>query len=121
MLVETCCASFLNILASFGSVFQGDHAGVEIATSAHDHWLQRYGLLNDKSRLIASRCLRSPSHLQGLVIDDYFSASVEDAAGKNEDSVAAKWLTCQTCCEWLSFVLDHFRHIRSFGLLVGAL
>ena len=65
-----------NVWASFGSVFQGDRAGVEIATSAHEHWLQRYGLLDDKSRLIASRCLGSPSHLQGLVIDDYFSAIV---------------------------------------------
>eukprot|EP00435_Cladocopium_sp_Y103_P033434 s3041_g8.t1 len=75
----------------FGSVLQGDHAGVEIATSAHESWLREYGLLDDSSRLTASKCLRSSSSLQGLVIDDYFAASVEPAHSKNEDSVAYQY------------------------------
>eukprot|EP00435_Cladocopium_sp_Y103_P059653 s1616_g21.t1 len=81
---------------SFASVLQGDHAGVEIATSAHERWLQDYGLLDGSSRLVASRCLRSPSHLQGLVIDDYFSASVESLSTSNADSAAA-W--CYKRCQ----------------------
>eukprot|EP00435_Cladocopium_sp_Y103_P063603 s567_g25.t1 len=74
----------------FGSVLQGDHAGVEIATAAHEQWLQNYGLLSEESRLIASRCLRSPSSLQGLVIDDYFAASVEKREVSNDASEAAR-------------------------------
>eukprot|EP00435_Cladocopium_sp_Y103_P033529 s567_g8.t1 len=73
----------------FGSVLQGDHAGVEIATSAHENWLKAYGLLDEQSRLVASRSLRSDSLAQGLVIDDYFAASVEDVGTANEDSAAA--------------------------------
>jgi hypothetical protein len=74
---------------SFASVLQGDHAGVEIATDAHERWLQQYGLLDERSRMTASRCLRSSSLLQGLVIDDYFAASVEGVGASNSDSKAA--------------------------------
>ena len=73
----------------FGSILQGDHVGVEIATSAHEHWLRRHGLLDEASRLVASRCLRSNRFLQGLVIDDYFAASVEDRKTVNSASIAA--------------------------------
>lgn len=72
----------------FNSILQGDHAGVEIATSAHEAWLQSYGLLDDFSRLTASRCLRSSKLLQGLVIDDYFAASVEPRLSSPESSAA---------------------------------
>ena len=40
-------------------------------TAAREKWLQQYQLLDEQSRLIASRCLRSPCLLQGLVIDDF--------------------------------------------------
>ena len=63
--------------------------GVEIATSAHDYWLRRHGLLDETSRLVASRCLRSDRLLQGLVIDDYFAASIEDRKTDNSASRAA--------------------------------
>ena len=76
--------------ACFRSFLQGDHAGVEIATDAHQNWLMKYGLLSNSTRLVASRSLRSPSHLEGLVIDDYFSASVEPRGSRNEDSRAAE-------------------------------
>lgn len=80
----------------FGSVLQGGHAGVEIATSAasaHEKLLQRYDLLDDESRLVASRCLRSSSLLQGLVIDDSLAASVEERSTYNSDSKAAACYT----------------------------
>ena len=76
----------------FGSVLQGDHAGVEIATSAasaHEQFLQRYDLLDDESRLVA----RSSSLLQGLVIDDSLAASVEERSTYNGDSKAAACFT----------------------------
>eukprot|EP00435_Cladocopium_sp_Y103_P013722 s2211_g3.t1 len=73
----------------FGSVLQGDHAGVEVATSAHENWLKTHGLLDEYSRLVASRCLRSERLAQGLVIDDYFAASVESVDTANEHSLAA--------------------------------
>eukprot|EP00435_Cladocopium_sp_Y103_P019932 s4028_g4.t2 len=78
------------VWACFGSILQGDHAGVEIATSAHERWLQQFGLLDDYSRLVASRSLRSSRLLQGLVIDDYFAASVEEVSTLNADSRAAE-------------------------------
>eukprot|EP00435_Cladocopium_sp_Y103_P047077 s582_g13.t1 len=78
-----------NLWVCFASVLQGDHAGVEIATSAHEQWLQYYNLLDEHSRLVASRSLRSSSLLQGLVIDDYFAVSVEEVSTKNCDSTAA--------------------------------
>eukprot|EP00435_Cladocopium_sp_Y103_P028739 s1351_g7.t1 len=73
---------------SFGSVLQGDHAGVEIATAAHECWLQEFGLLHERSRLVASRSLRDRKLLQGLVIDDFFAASVENRATPNAQSKA---------------------------------
>lgn len=58
-------------------------------TAAREQWLQQYQLLDEQSRLIASRCLRSPCLLQGLVIDIFFAASVEGKYTANEESQAA--------------------------------
>eukprot|EP00435_Cladocopium_sp_Y103_P038170 s3587_g10.t1 len=82
-----------HLWVSFGSVLQGDHAGVEIATAAHECWLEEFGLLQKPDRLVASHSLRSTSHLQGLVIDDYFAASVEKREKPNSESVAAHCYT----------------------------
>eukprot|EP00435_Cladocopium_sp_Y103_P050885 s1879_g15.t1 len=82
-----------HVWACFGSILQGDHAGVEVATSAHEQWLREFGLLKDESRLTASRCLRSDRQLQGLVIDDYFAVSVEPISSDNKDSAAFKCYT----------------------------
>ena len=49
-----------NLWVCFGSALQGDHAGVEIATAAHERWLQDYGLLKEPNRLTASHCLQVP-------------------------------------------------------------
>ena len=63
--------------ACFDSILQGDHAGVEIATDAHTQLLQSYGLLSEDVQLIASRPCYDDSAVQGLVIDDFFSVSID--------------------------------------------
>eukprot|EP00438_Fugacium_kawagutii_P023074 Skav201172 [mRNA] locus=scaffold65:774040:778439:- [translate_table: standard] len=55
-----------------------DHAGVEIATQAHTSLLQREGLLEEGTTLVANKPLKSTSSAQGLVIDDFFSVSVQE-------------------------------------------
>lgn len=64
---------------AFNSVFQGDHAGVEFATSAHMNLLKRYGCLGEETSMVANRPLLSDEVAEGLVIDDYFTLSVEGA------------------------------------------
>ncbi len=61
----------------FSSLFQGDHLGVEIACDAHSGMLQHHGLLEDRSRLWATRCVASDKCVQGLYIDDFFVVSKE--------------------------------------------
>ena len=73
---------------SFQSVLQGDHAGVEIATSAHVGLLKRYGLLSEETMMRASRPSFSREVLEGLVIDDFFSISV-DPKGTAKESTAS--------------------------------
>ena len=60
-------------MISFKSIFQGDHAGVEIATAAHEGLLRSVGLLADESRVIAGMPFRGDRLCEGLVIDDYFA------------------------------------------------
>lgn len=62
-------------MASFKSVFQGDHAGVEIATDAHVGLLQSIGLLKEESRIVSGRPFYGDALCEGLVIDDYFAIS----------------------------------------------
>ena len=73
-----------NVWVAFKSIFQGDHAGVEICTDAHVNLLQGAGLLAEESRLISSRALYSPDTIEGLVIDDYFCISREEATCPND-------------------------------------
>lgn len=73
---------------SFCSVLQGDHGGVEICTDAHVSLLQSHGLLDVDSRLVSSKPLLGSSVADGLVIDDYFCISRENATTPNEESVA---------------------------------
>ena len=79
-----------HLWAAFGSVLQGDHVGVEVATAAHTSLLQSVGLLGDDVALRANRCLRSEVQCQGLVIDDFFCVSIEDKITHRDQSVASK-------------------------------
>ncbi len=73
---------------AFNSVFQGDHAGVEFATNAHANLLREFGCLEETSNMVACRPLFSNEVAQGLVIDDYFSVSIEEASTDPRDSRA---------------------------------
>eukprot|EP00438_Fugacium_kawagutii_P005252 Skav228634 [mRNA] locus=scaffold204:32195:36586:+ [translate_table: standard] len=75
---------------AFGSVFQGDHAGVDLATEAHIQLLKDHGLLEEGSRIQSHSPLPSSTEAQGLCIDDFFCVSVEDVATPPKDSVSAK-------------------------------
>ena len=63
--------------AAFGTLFQGDHGGVEYATAAHQDLLQDHGLLSLRDRLLGQHPVPRTSCYEALVIDDYFALSVE--------------------------------------------
>lgn len=64
--------------ACFNTVAQGDHLGVEIATDSHRNLLKSKGLLVAEEELVSNLPFGGFSSLQGLVIDDFFSVSIED-------------------------------------------
>ena len=66
------------VVSCFASIGQGDHLGVEIATSCHAGLLASRGLLDEKSRLLARSAILEDRCNEGLVIDDYFALSRED-------------------------------------------
>ena len=76
------------IWIAFNSVLQGDHAGVEVATQAHSNMLMSYGLLKEDHRVRACRPLRSLKRAEGLVIDDYFSISIQPRGTDHQDAAA---------------------------------
>ena len=92
---------------SFKSILQGDHCGVDIATCAHSSVLRLAGLLRADSQLVANRPLRSLTSCQGLVIDDFFSVTVENDGTLPEESQAYQdYLVSQA-------VYDKFRLLGS--------
>ena len=62
---EPCC-----FYAAFGTLFQGDHGGVEYATSGHQGLLREQGLLRDCDRLLGQHAVPNTSCYEALVIDD---------------------------------------------------
>lgn len=60
------------VAVAFGSLFQGDHLGVEIACDAHQNLLLQHDLLSSKSRLLSNHSIYDDDVVEGLVIDDYF-------------------------------------------------
>eukprot|EP00438_Fugacium_kawagutii_P005971 Skav202222 [mRNA] locus=scaffold2694:32189:41526:+ [translate_table: standard] len=79
---DRCFGSCLHdtCMVAFSSIFQGDHAGVEIATAAHEGLLQSRGLLDHSTRVLNSRPFEGQGLAQGLVIDDYFAVGVVPAS-----------------------------------------
>ena len=78
------------VYACFNSVVQGDHLGVEIATQGHSNLLKRNGLLCESEEISSTRPFRGARCLQGLIIDDFFSVSIEDARLAQERPTAAR-------------------------------
>ena len=66
------------LFASFNSVLQGDHAGVEFACAAHSQLLRDRGLLGVDCTVTGAGPVLSKDDFQGLVIDDFFSISIEE-------------------------------------------
>ena len=74
---------------AFGSLFQGDHLGVEFALSAHECLLQRGGLLVPDQRLQGKMPFPMTDTIEGLIIDDYFVISKQGLAKDRLSSAAA--------------------------------
>ena len=74
------------IAMAFRSVLQGDHGGVEFATSAHEGLLQQFGCLTPRSRMTSEKPMFSDGCGQGLVIDDFYAVSVEKKEAVASDS-----------------------------------
>lgn len=82
------------VCVAFQSILQGDHIGVEIACSAHEQLLRNGGLLPESELASSARPASSSTKLQGLVIDDYFSISIDEMTssevGSSKDFHSAK-------------------------------
>ncbi|CAK9106382.1 Methyltransferase-like protein 5 [Durusdinium trenchii] len=65
--------------ACFASVPQGDHLGVEVATEGHRNFLRTWGLLGRDEELRAGNPFRGHDLATGLVIDDFYAISIEEA------------------------------------------
>ena len=72
------------LYASFKSVLQGDHGGVEYACEGHANLLRDYGLLKEGTRLVSDKPFKGRMLLEGLCIDDYFAVAVQD---KDDDRI----------------------------------
>ena len=66
------------VVACFQAICQGDHLGVEIATAAHRCLLKRAGLLAEGHEVRSNELFPEGELLEGLVIDDFYSISIED-------------------------------------------
>ena len=76
--------------ACFNTVAQGDHLGVEFATASHRNLLKDRGLLVPSEEIISNRPFCGCGVLQGLVIDDYFSISIEAVGSDNMKACSKK-------------------------------
>ena len=61
--------------ASFGSLFQGDHLGVEFALASHEELLKREDLLLAHQRVRGHCPMPTGPIYEALIIDDYFCIS----------------------------------------------
>ena len=88
----------LEVTATFGALFQGDHIGVEVATDAHACLLQGKGLLRAGTRLSSSSSVFDDECVDGLIIDDYCVVSKEDVGTKKEVSRSVRSLEVAQRC-----------------------
>jgi len=78
----------------FASIPQGDHLGVEFAVDAHRNLLKAYGLLCDDQELRSDRLFRGKKVASGLVIDDFYTVSVQNVNVSHVSSAShAQFLT----------------------------
>ena len=72
-----CRGGLEKVYASFKSLFQGDHLGVEYALQSHSSLLQGVGLLDEGTVILRNHLFPEGPVWQGLVIDDFFTLSRE--------------------------------------------
>ncbi len=82
---------------SFKAMLQGDHAGVEIACSAHGQLLKNAGMLVDDEMLTGRKPLVAQHCAQGLCIDDYFCVSVHPKGSSSTSFSARCFAKAQEC------------------------
>ena len=85
-------ASSENWFPAFGSLFQGDHLGVEFALESHETLLKRGGLLIDEHRLRGCHPFPLTGKVEGLIIDDYFAIGRESRSEQPPNTFAAQAL-----------------------------
>jgi len=78
---------------AFGSLFQGDHIGVEFALQAHEGLLLQAGLLEPSSRILGHSPFPLGTLFEGLIIDDYFAIGAERLGRGSLNSFAARALS----------------------------
>ena len=128
------------VYACFNSVIQGDHLGVEIATQSHKNMLKSRGLLCGEEELTSTFPFAGRQVVQGLIIDDFFSVSVEDLSSGRTSSLSEKRFKVaqqayesegligskekdvidQDCAKVAGAELDCSSHTRSLGLCTVA-
>lgn len=111
------------LFASFSSILQGDHGGVEYACDAHDGLLRFAGLLSSTSQVVANKPYQGRGLLEGLVIDDYFALSSYPVSQKPSVTSDAKCFdTAQSCYSAHKLLGSADKDIRSSptGKLIGA-
>lgn len=84
------------VYPAFSSLLQGDHLGVEFALSAHEELLSQAGLLRPSSRIKGHAPFPAGLQFEGLVIDDYFSLSIEKIGSNGGNSRAVQDLQVAT-------------------------
>lgn len=82
-----------SLYVGFGSLYQGDHLGVEFALSSHERFLlQEEGLLPACERILGHHPVPDTDRWQALVIDDFFCISSQPVSLPKADSFAFKAL-----------------------------
>ena len=99
------------VYACFNSVVQGDHLGVEIVTQGHSNLLKRNGLLCESEEISSTRPFRGARCLQGLIIDDFFSVSIDPAC------LVGGWTSCLMYRRPLISVLDKVHRFADISLV----
>ena len=66
-----------DVYPAFKSLFQGDHLGVEFALSAHQGFLEEFGVLEKENQILGHETVPFGPKWCGLVIDDFFVISEE--------------------------------------------
>ena len=110
------------LFASFDSILQGDHAGVDFACAAHAQLLRDRGLLDASVTVTGAAPVLSEEVFQGLVIDDFFSISLEPKLSEKRSRSAKAFDAAQVAYESFSLLGSPDKDVRdaSRAKVIGA-